>query len=85
MAIYIGESKEQLAKKDLKDLRTAVQKDAWISLKQFFDGAGNGAEAKVACVVIGTLAREEQAKNNARQLDILEKRLMLDSPKKIAA
>lgn len=80
MPHYIGESKEQLAKKEVGELKQAVQKDAWISLKQYFDGAGNGPEAKIACVVVGTLAREEQAKNNARQLDLLERRFMLDAP-----
>ena len=75
---YIGKSKEQLQKSELVDLKKDVAKDAWISLKQYFDGRGNGPEAKVACVVIGTLAREEQAKNNSRQLDLLERRLAVD-------
>lgn len=73
---YVGKSKEQLSKQDLESLKLDVAKDSWVSLKQYFDGRGNGQEAKVACVIIGTLAREEQAKNNARQLDILEKRLL---------
>ena len=77
---YLGESKTELAVKTTQDLKRVVEKDAWIALRQYFSGLGNGSEAKVACVIIGTLAREEQAKNNARSLDILEKRLMLDRP-----
>lgn len=73
---FVGQSKEQLQKLSLKDIKEKTSHDAWIALKQYFDGKGNGPEAKVACVVIGTLAREEQAKNNARQLDLLEKRLL---------
>jgi hypothetical protein len=74
--MYIGKNKEQLMKQDLSTIKGDVGKQAWVSLEQYFDGKGNGPEAKVACVVIGTLAREEQSKNNSRQLDLLEKRLL---------
>jgi hypothetical protein len=77
MGTYVGESKDQMSKKTLGVIREQVRKDAWIALRQYFCGAGNGPEAKVACIVISTLAREHQANNNSRQLDILEKRLQI--------
>ncbi len=70
-------SKESLEKHSLVDLKREVEKDAWIALKQYFDGRSNGSEAKVAGIIIATLTREMQAINNSRQLDILEKRLKL--------
>jgi hypothetical protein len=73
--LFIGKSKEQLKQVGLPEVKKEVEQDAWIALKQYFDGKGNGPEAKVACIVIGTLAREEQSKNNARQLDIIEARM----------
>jgi hypothetical protein len=78
MGGYMGKSKEQLLKMGAHELKQAVGVDAWVSLKQYFDGKGNGPEAKVACVVIGTLAREDQSRNNARQLDLLEQRLRIN-------
>ena len=74
---YVGPSKEELRKKNVTVVKQETEKEAWIALRRYFDGAGNGQEAKVACVVVGTLAKEEQSKNNARQLDIIEKRLAL--------
>lgn len=79
MATYVGESKQELSARETTDIKKVVEKDSWIALRQYFSGAGNGPEAKVACVVIGTLAREQQARNNERQLDILERRLALGS------
>lgn len=75
--LEVKENKEQLAKFDLKEIKGRVEKDAWIALKQYFDGKGNGSEAKIAVVIIGTLAKEMQASNNKRQLDIVEKKLEL--------
>jgi hypothetical protein len=72
----MAKSREQLIEYDIDDLKASVEKDSWITLKQYFDGKGNGPAAKVACVVIGTLAKEQQSKNNARQLDIIERRLL---------
>lgn len=74
MAVAVDETKELLAEYTTDALKTKVEKDAWIALRQYFRGTGNGPEAKVACVVLGTLARERQAKNNARQLTLLERR-----------
>lgn len=70
------------ALKDVKitEVKQQVGRDAWIALKQYFAGANNGTEAKVACVVIGVLAKEEQSKNNARQIDIIERRLLSRTP-----
>lgn len=78
---FIGKSREQLQKENVTNIKSQVEKDAWISIKRYFDGAGNGPEAKVAAVVITTLAREQQAKNNSRQLDIIELRLLNSHPK----
>jgi len=75
---YIGKSKEQLAQMETTDIKKQVEKDSWIALKQYFDGRGNGPEAKIAVVVVGTLAKEDATKNNARQLDLVEMRLRQD-------
>ena len=80
----VYESKDQLSKKPLHQLKDMVNKDAWIALSQYFNKKGNGSEAKVACVVIGTIAREMQSQNNARQLDIIEKRLGYRLKSKVA-
>lgn len=71
---YVGKSREELLRKDTKDLKAEVTKDAWVSLKQYFDGRGNGPEAKVACVVIATVAKEAQSTNNERALQMMEAR-----------
>jgi len=76
MANEIITQKEQLRKRDLTSLKKEVEKESWIALEQYFHGKGNGPEAKIAVNVISTLAREQQAKNNSRQLDIIEKRLL---------
>jgi hypothetical protein len=73
-------SKSDLRKEEIEKLKTEVEKEAWIALHQYFNERGNGSEAKIAVVVLGNIAKELQAKNNSRQLDILEKRLMLKSP-----
>lgn len=78
MATYVGKTKENLSLQPVETIKADVTKDAWIALRQYFCNAHNGAEAKVACVVISTLAREFQARNNSRQLDILERRLQLE-------
>ena len=41
-------TKEQLEKFNVEELKKGVEKDAWIALKQYFDGKGNGTEAKTA-------------------------------------
>ena len=83
MSAYVGESKEQLAQKSTAVIKQEVEKDSWIALRQYFCGAGNGPEAKIACVVLSTLAREQQAANNKRQLDLVERRISLEVPKQI--
>ena len=60
-------------------LKESVGRDAWIVLKKYFNKQAEGTEAKIACVVVGTLAKEMQARNNERQLDMVEKRLTLKS------
>lgn len=74
--LTVKKSKEELLKLSTEQLKTEVEKDCWVALKQYFDGKGNGSEAKIAVVALGTLAKESQAKNNARQLDLVEKRLL---------
>ena len=72
----IGSSKREWAKKDVSELKQLVEKDSWIALKQYFDGRGNGTEAKVAVGVLGSIGRFQQAENNRRQLDIVERKLL---------
>jgi len=76
----IKTGRETLLKEDTSALKNLVEKDCWIALRQYFEGAGNGPEAKIACVVLSTLAREKQAANNRRQLDIIENRLAIEQP-----
>ncbi len=78
MSDYVREGRESLLKRGLSELETLVEKDCWIALRQYFDGAKNGPEAKIACVVLSTLARKQQAANNARQLNILERRMLTE-------
>ncbi len=74
---YVKSSKSELFELETDALKKDVEKKSWIALRQYYDGAGNGAEAKIAVVVIGTLAREMQSTNNRRQLDLVEKRMGL--------
>lgn len=73
---YLGKSREELRKETLGSLKSTAETEAWASIVQYFFQKGNGPEAKIACVVIATLAREKQAENNSRQLDIIEKRIL---------
>ncbi len=73
----VKRSKEQLLKMTTDGLKREAEHKCWVALNYYFDGGGNGPEAKVAVVTLGTLAKEAQSKNNARQLDIIEKRLAL--------
>ena len=75
MSLPVKESREQLQKRSLPELKNEVEKHCWVALKQYFDGGGTGVEAKVAVVTLGVLAKEMQAKNNSRQLDLIEERL----------
>lgn len=81
---HIKENKEVLLKKNIPELKDIVTKDCWVALRQYFDGKGNGPEAKIACVVLSTLAKEQQSKNNARQLDIIERRLITQDPERLS-
>ena len=60
--------------------KKTAEKQAWNTLVDYFKGKGNGPAAKIAVGVIGTLAREDQSRNNARQLDIIEERMKLTAP-----
>ena len=72
----VQEGKVQIRKKETTTIKTEVEKESWVALKHYFNGAGNGPEAKIAVVVLGTLAKEAQSRNNSRQLDIMEQRLL---------
>lgn len=74
MEIY--QEKQSLKKMDIEELKNEVVKDAWVSLKQYFDGAGNGSEAKVAVVALGIAVKERQADNNRRAIDLSYKRTL---------
>ena len=80
---YEQSTKPELRQWQLKKLKTDVEKEAWIALRQYFYGAGNGSEAKISVGILSNIAREKQADNNARQLDIIEKRLLLKAPESI--
>ena len=77
MLKFVGESKQQLLAKPLPNLKDSAIKKSWVALNQYFDGAGNGPEAKVACVVITAATREMQAVNNAKSLELISSRLKL--------
>lgn len=68
LKVYSERSK--MRELSIKDIKQMVVKDAWISLKQYFDGNGNGNEAKVAAVALGIVAKEKQAENNKRAVDL---------------
>ena len=68
MKIY--DSREKLRKVDVGEIKKQVIKDSWISLRQYFDGAGNGSEAKIAVVALGIAVKEQQAENNQRAVDL---------------
>lgn len=71
----IKRSKEELRKVDATQLKGEVERESWIALRQYFDGKGNGSEAKIAVVALGILVKEKQASNNQRKLDIIERGL----------
>lgn len=71
-------SKEQIEKLALGELKVKVEKQSWVALAYYFGEGGNGPEAKVAVVALGVLAKEQQAMNNKRQLDLVEAKLLRD-------
>ena len=75
MKTVVMESREQLLKKPKEELREDIEHECLVALKQYFAGRGNGPQAKVASVVLTTFTRAEQAKNNARSLDLIEAKL----------
>jgi len=56
------QEKELYRQQKTENLKKLVTKEAWVSLLQYFKGSGYGAEAKMACVVLGILAREKHNK-----------------------
>lgn len=73
----VKQSRAQLLQTELSSLKQDAEKQAWAALNQYFDGAGNGPEARIACIVLTALVREHQATNHSRQLSIVERRLLL--------
>ena len=70
--------------KELHKSKKLAEKRAWDALVDYFNGKGNGPAAKIAVGVIGTLAREEQSRNNARQLDLIEERIKMGGRKMLS-
>ena len=68
MKVY--ETKELMRQKSVAELKKGVVEESWISLRQYFDGAGNGSEAKIAVVALGIAVKEQQADNNKRAVDL---------------
>jgi hypothetical protein len=68
-------SEQLTVESNLPDIKTIVEKEAWLALKEYFEGGENMGEAKIAILVVGTLAKEAQNTNQTRQLDIIEKKL----------
>lgn len=64
-----------------EQLKKEVEKKAWIAFDQHFDGKGNGPEAKIAAVVVTSIGREKQSKNNERSLDLIEEKMKLEKQK----
>lgn len=77
MSQEVKKSKQQYMKDSRLNLKEVADKKAWVALNQYFDGAGNGPEAKVACVVITNVIREMQAENNKEQLALNRERIKL--------
>ena len=78
----VKQSKSQLLKKGLPALKQEAEVHAWAAINQYFDGAGNGPEAKIACIVLTALVREHQATNHSHQLSLIEQRLSLTTTRK---
>ena len=62
------QEKELYRQQKTENLKKLVEKEAWISLLQYFKGSGYGGEAKTACVALGILAREKRNKISERRL-----------------
>lgn len=77
MSSSVHASREQLGNLTIETLKGQVEKDAWVALKLFLSGFGNIVEAKISAIVLNVIVKEMQAKNNARSLDIISKRLGL--------
>lgn len=71
------DSRKAILKQGLGTIKANVELNAWASLEDYFGGAGNGTEAKIAVVTLGIMAKELQAKNNSRQLDLIELKMGL--------
>ena len=71
---YVLSTKSELTAIRIDKLEETVKKGCYVALRQYFDGAGNGPEAKVAYITLGVMARETQSANGSRALDLLEKK-----------
>ena len=65
---------------NIDEIKQHVIRDAWIVLKKYFKGEADGNEAKIAVITLGIVVKEMQAKNNERQLTLMEKRFDLVIP-----
>ena len=80
MSIYT--KRQELIKTDVDVIKKDVILRSWASLKQYFDGNGNGSEAKVAVITLGIIAKEQQAENNRRAVDLAYSKFM-NNPKNL--
>ena len=67
MSTLVNMSQQELQDLSVEELKKNVEKDAWVSLKQYFDGRGTEPEAKAALTALGILTKKLQARNNERQ------------------
>ena len=72
---YIGKTKEQYEKLTTDELWTEMERKAVVAINQYYDGKGNGPEAKLSAVVIGATTKRDQTRNGARALDMVAARI----------
>ena len=75
MSYIVKESEEQLKAKGLEQLKSDAELQSWIKINRYFQGAGNGPEAKIAVVVIGNIIKERAIKNTTRLLDMQSEKM----------
>lgn len=75
MTNQVMRSKTELKKLSVEELREGLYKDCLVSLTQYFEGRGNGPEAKVASIVYTAIGRENATRNNEKSLALVEAKL----------
>ncbi len=59
-------------------LEQEVYKESLVSVLHYFNGGGNGPEAKIAVATLGNLAKREQATNNRKSIELVANKLQLE-------